>query len=255
MFVDTHAHLTDLRFAEEVDLVLERAQAAGVEWVVSVASDLADSSRTVALAGRSPAVYATVGVHPHAAESFSLEALERLRELSGAERVVAVGETGLDYHYGYASRDAQRTAFRAQLALAAELDRPVVVHAREADAEVIELIREVGWGRGVLHCFDGGAELLEAALELGWYISFSGLITFAGWEKSTLVGRVPLDRILVETDSPYLAPVPRRGRRNEPAFLPHVVARLAELRQEEQAELTAALRQNAHAFYRVEARA
>lgn len=255
MFVDTHAHLTDSRFAEEVDPVLARAQEAGVEWVVSVASDLADSARTVALAGRSAALFATVGVHPHAAESFSRDTLERLRELSAADRVVAVGETGLDYYYGHASRDAQRTAFRAQLALAAELDRPVVVHAREADAEVIELIREAGWGRGVLHCFDGGEALLEAALELGWYISFSGLITFARWEKSALVGRVPLDRLLVETDSPYLAPVPRRGHRNEPAFLPHIVARLAELRQEERTALTAALRENAHAFYRVEPRA
>lgn len=251
--VDTHAHLTDPRLAEEAEAVTVRARQAGVLWLVTVASDLEDSERTVALAQRLEGVYATVGIHPHAASTATSEAYARLRELARAPRVVAIGETGLDFHYDNSPRPEQRDAFRRQLELAAELDLPVVVHAREADDEVAEMLRAVGWGRGVLHCFSGGPALLDTALELGWYVSFAGMITFPKWDASDLLRRVPLDRLLVETDSPYLAPVPHRGRRNEPAYAPLVAARAAELRGEAAEQVAHACTKNARAFYRVDA--
>jgi TatD DNase family protein len=251
MLVDTHAHLTDPRFAGEIGEVLERAREAGVYVVVTVASNLADSEQTVALAGAHSGVYATIGIHPHEASSATPQSFERLRELV-THRVVAIGETGLDFHYDTSPRPIQREVFSRHLELARELNLPVVVHARDADEEVSEIIRSAGWQRGVLHCFSSGRPLLESALELGWYISFAGMITFTKWESADLLRSVPLDRLLVETDSPYLAPVPHRGKRNEPAFVRLVVERAALLRGESTETLIATTTANAFAFYGIE---
>ncbi len=247
--VDTHAHLTDARFADDVDEVVERVRDAGVRWLVSIASDVDDARAAVALAERHPEVYATAGIHPHEATSASDEAFGRLRELAEHPRVVAIGETGLDFHYDNSPRAKQIESFQKHLAIAAELDLPVVVHARSADEEVRAAIEAAGWGRGVLHCFSGGDDLLEAALALGWYISFAGMITFPKWDGADQLRSVPLDRLLVETDSPYLAPVPFRGRRNEPAYVRRVVERVAELRGEDVDFVAAATAANAARFY------
>ena len=249
--VDTHAHLTDPRFSEELEVVLDRAREAGVAWLVSIGSDLADSEAAVILASRHEGVYATVGIHPHAADGADTAAFSRLRELAAEPRVVAIGETGLDFHYDNSPRIAQRDSFGRHLALAAELDLPVVVHARDADDEVRDMIREAAWSRGVLHCFSGGAALLEDALALGWYISFAGMITFPRWESADLLRSVPLDRLLVETDSPYLAPVPHRGRRNEPALVRLIAERAAALRGDDIGVVLRATTANAAALYRV----
>lgn len=253
MLIDSHAHLTDERLAGDVAGVLARAHAAGVLAVVTIGTTLDGSERAAALAAEHATVRASVGIHPHSAEQATPAALSRLEELAGEPDVVAIGETGLDYHYDNAPRDAQREAFAAQLDLGRRLDLPVVVHAREADDDVIALLREAGPGtRGVLHCFSGARPLLDAALELGWNVSFAGMITFPSYTAADLLRAVPLDRLLVETDSPYLTPVPHRGKRNEPAHVVHVARRAAELRGEDFDQLAAATLRNTRDFYRMD---
>lgn len=251
MWIDTHAHLTDPRLAVDFDALRARAAAAGVAGVVAVATDLDDSARTVALAGRYPDIGATVGIHPHEAAAAPADWAPRLRELAQAPGVVALGETGLDYHYLHSPKDVQRRLFLGQLALAAELGYPVVVHNRLADDDLLAILRDVGRTvRGVLHCFAGGAALLEMALDVGWFVSFTGLITFRSFDGAELVRRVPSDRLMVETDSPYLAPAPHRGQRNEPAYVPLVGRRLAELRGETPDAVARTTARNAESFFR-----
>jgi len=250
--VDTHAHLTDERFTQEVAEVMERARSAGVTRVVTIASNLSDSERAVDIAESIEGVYASVGIHPHSADEADESSLQAIRALTKRPRVVAIGETGLDFHYDNSRRENQIASFRQHLALAAETDLPTIVHARDADDEVSAIVREVGWGKGVLHCFSSGVELLETALDLGWYISFAGMITFPRWTGQDLLRAVPLDRLLIETDSPYLAPVPFRGRRNEPANVAHVAAKAAEIRGETADAVAIATTQNALRFYRID---
>lgn len=252
--IDSHAHLTDERFAGEVDSVVARAAEAGVDAVVTIGTDVEDSRAAVALSERFDRLFASVGIHPHAAAGATPEALAQLRQLARHPRVVAIGETGLDFHYHFAPPEAQLRSFVAQLELAGQLDLPVVVHSREADQELIGVLRERGAAvRGVLHCFAGGRELLETALAADWYVSFAGLITFKKFEAAELLRAVPADRLLVETDSPYLAPVPFRGKRNEPAYVAAVARRAAEIREESPEELVARTGRNARAFYRLPA--
>lgn len=250
--IDSHAHLTDDRFAGEVDAVVARARDAGVEAVVTVATDLPDARAALDIAERHPAVFATAGIHPHGAHAATANALAELRDLAAHDGIVAIGETGLDYHYDFSPREAQRAAFAAQLRLGAELDMPVIVHAREADEDLAAMIAEHGRDvRGVLHSFSSGPELLALALELGWYASFAGMITFRSWRNDDAVRLVPGDRLLVETDSPYLTPTPHRGERNEPRHVRLVAARAAALRGEPLDELAADTTRNARHFYRL----
>lgn len=254
--IDSHAHLTDERLLGEVEEVVARARTDGIEGIVTIGTDLPDSRAALELAARFPEVHASVGIHPHAASSAGAEELAEIRRLAADPRVVAIGETGLDYHYDFSPRDAQRRAFRAQLELGAELGLPVVVHSREADEDLCAILNDVGpRASGVLHCFSSGRLLLETALELGWYASFSGMITFKSYRDEELLRLVPLDRLLVETDSPYMAPVPHRGKRNEPAYVALVARRAAELRGESTELVAAATTSNAREFYGVPARA
>ena len=254
MLIDSHAHLTDERLAAETLALLARCREAGVEAVITVGTGPEDNALAAALARVHPMVYAAVGVHPHAAEQATPEALAEVERLAAEPRVVALGEMGLDYHYDNAPREVQRAAFARQLELAGRLDLPAVVHAREADDDVRAALREAGSGvRGVLHCFSSGAALLEEALELGWYASFSGMVTFSRYADVELLRRVPADRLLVETDSPYLAPVPNRGKRNEPAWVATVARRAAELRGEDANELAARTTENARRLFRLPA--
>ena len=254
MLIDSHAHLTDERFADDLDTTIERAAAAGVQRIVTIGSDVEDSRAAVALAERKPEVYATVGIHPHVAAETDAEAFTTLRALAASPRVVAIGEMGLDFFYDNSPREAQREVFIRQLRLARELELPVVVHTREADEQTDAVLRQEASGvQGVLHCFTGGRQLMETALELGWYISFSGLITFGKYADAELLRTVPAERFLVETDSPYLAPVPHRGKRNEPAYVVRVASRAAELRGDDPEELAALTARNAREFYRMSA--
>ena len=229
MLIDAHCHLTDGAFDPDRAAVLARARAAGVGHVIVIGTTLEDSLKTAAFARATAGCSATAGVHPHEAKTWSAEVAARLRALLRDPEIVAVGETGLDYHYDHSPRDDQRRAFEAQLALAAEARKPVVVHAREADADVAGLVQE--WGRQVpaivLHSFTGSRALFDVGMDVGAYFSFSGMISFKNWRPSVRPSDCPTDRLLVETDAPYLAPVPHRGRRNEPAYVREVAASLA----------------------------
>ena len=248
--IDAHAHLTAERILPDVENVVQRAADAGVTTIVSIATGPDDWDADLALAERFPGVYATAGIHPHAASSASENAFARIRTLLAHPRVVAVGETGLDYHYDFSPRDVQRDNFARHLELARETGKPVIVHSRESDGDLRALLREAGQGSvGVLHSFSSGRPLLEEALAMGWYASFSGMVTFKKYEGADFVRMVPADRILVETDTPYLAPVPHRGKTNEPAFVVHVAARCAELRGEDPAEFAVRTTENARRFY------
>ena len=239
--IDTHAHVAD-------DGEVERAHAAGVTRILTVGTDLDDCRRALALAERHDGVHAILGFHPHAAASVTAEALGELRELHGHPKAVAVGETGLDWFRDYAPRDDQLRVFAAQLELAAELGKPVVIHTRAADADTLAALREFG-GTVVLHCFSS-PHLLPEALARRWYVSFAGNATFPKATELRLAAtQVPADRILAETDSPYLAPQAVRGQRNEPANVVHTVAALAAARGEEPDELAARIDANASACF------
>ncbi len=232
MLVDTHCHLGDARFDPDRPEVVARARAAGVDHIVIIGDSAATTDRARALADRFD-LTATAGVHPHEASSWSPETAARIAQALDDARVVAVGETGLDYHYEHSPRPVQRRVFEAQLALAADRRRPVVVHARDADDDMAAMV--TAWGSRlsalVLHSFSSGVAVFEAGLAAGAYFSFSGMITFRSWHQDRWVAECPLDRLLVETDAPYLAPVPHRGKRNEPAFVTRVAERLAVLRR------------------------
>jgi TatD DNase family protein len=236
--IDSHCHLADAAFAGDLEAVVARARDAGVEQALVMLA--AGDEREAAQARRAlqlwPGVRVAIGVHPHTAHAFADDP-SRAAHLVRAEAestpwARAVGEIGLDYHYDFSPRDVQQRVFRAQIHLARDLGWPVVIHTREADADTVQILREEGGGvlRGVLHCFTGDAALARAGLDLGFQISVAGILTFpkAGALRDTVKG-VPLDRLLVETDSPYLAPVPHRGRRNEPAYVARVVSALAEI--------------------------
>ncbi len=232
-FFDSHAHLAGPAFADDHDAVVERARTAGAVGVLCVGESLQAAERASVLSAAAPDfMWYSAGVHPHDAASFDgRRDPAGIREFA-ARGAVAVGECGLDYHYDHAPRDTQRSAFAAQLEVAAELALPVIVHTREAEADTRDLVLEAARAgvRGVLHCYTGSAALAEDALAAGWYVSFSGIVTFKTWTDHALLRLVPEDRLLVESDAPYLAPVPQRGRRNEPAWVANTVRRLAEAR-------------------------
>ncbi len=254
---DSHCHLTDAAFQDDLEAVFRRAREAGVSGVVSIASDVADARAALAMVRdrrgglEAPSLWCTAGVHPHEAASADPGALEEIRALAGEQpHVVALGETGLDYHYDHSPRPVQRRLFEAHLALGAELDLPVVVHARDADDDVAALLRAMPAGtRGVLHCFVGGAELFDVGVEAGWYVSFSGIASFKSFASVELLREVPRDRLLVETDAPYLAPVPMRGKRNEPAFVRHTVEAVARHLGNTLEEVGSRTAANARRFY------
>ncbi len=250
MLFDSHCHLTDERLIAEAEEVVARARESGVTRMVTIGADPEDMEAAVELAARLDGVWASVGIHPHVADRADGAAFWRIAALARREEAVALGETGLDYHYDHAPREAQRRAFTRHVELAAELGLPVIVHSRSADADTAALLREAGRSvRGVLHCFAGGSMLLEAGLDVGWHISFSGLVTFRNYGGAGLVRAVPADRLLIETDSPYLAPVPKRGKRNEPAFVRHVAEGVARLRGEPFEDVAAYTARNAARFY------
>ena len=232
-FFDSHAHLADPAFDADREALIARARDAGARGVICIGESLAAAARARTVAEAHPGfVWHTAGVHPHDAADFEAE-----RDVAGireqvAAGAVAVGECGLDYHYDHSPRPNQRRAFAEQLALARELARPVVVHTREAEEDTRAMVREAGAAgiRGVLHCYTGSAALADDALAAGWSVSFSGVITFKKWADEGLLRMVPDDRLLAESDAPYLAPVPHRGKRNEPAWVSFTVAKLAAAR-------------------------
>jgi len=260
MLVDTHCHLADPAYDADRAEVLERAWSAGLAHVVVVGESPEASDRALALAASEERLSVTAGIHPHDAKRWSAELTEWLRQRLRHPRVVAAGEMGLDYHYDHSPRDAQLAAFEAQLALAGEAGKPAVIHAREADDDVAAVLRGQPGVTAILHSFSSGAGLLRAGLVLRHYVSFSGMVTFRNWSLDQAILDTPLDRLLLETDGPYLAPVPHRGKRNEPAFVRQVAERIAALRGLAPDELIARTSENAARVFgihllRVESRA
>ena len=229
MFFDTHAHYDSSKFDSDRDAVLASLPENGVSLVVDPGDNTERSRRAVALAHQYPFLYAAVGWHPEEAEGWTADSLNEIRTLASDPRVVAIGEIGLDYYWDKTYTDLQKAMFRAQIELALELDLPVIVHDREAHGDCMEIIRDYPSLRGVFHCFSGSAEMAKELIKRGWYLGFDGPITYKNAVKALQVIRsVPMDRILLETDSPYLAPVPNRGKRNDSTnlqFIAEVVAR------------------------------
>jgi TatD DNase family protein len=245
--IDSHTHLDDAQFNEDRAAVIERARAAGVERMLAIGTGGGppDLEAGVRLAGEYPFVLATVGVHPHDASKATEATFERLRELAAHPKVVAIGEIGLDYHYDFSPRDVQRAVFSRQLAIAAEAALPIIIHTREAWDDTFEILRREWRGEGILHCFTGDAVQARQALDAGFHLAFGGVLTFPKAEPVREAARTtPSDRLLLETDCPYLAPVPHRGKRNEPAFVVETARRLAQVRGQPVEEIAARTKAN-----------
>jgi TatD DNase family protein len=252
MLVDSHCHLDFPDFATELDGVVDRARAAGVGRIVTISTRVKQHAALLAIAERYPDVYCSVGTHPHHAHEELDMTVEHLVALTRAAKVVAIGEAGLDYHYTYSPRDAQEQGFRRHVAAARQTGLPLVIHSRDADLDMAKILEEET-GKGafpaVLHCFTGGQELAQRAIALGLYISFTGILTFKKSEDLRLIAAaLPPDRILVETDAPYLAPGPHRGKRNEPAYVVETAKTLAAVRGVSNDEIA---RQTTENFYRL----
>lgn len=254
MLIDSHCHLDDQRYESDREVIITRARAAGVEHFVTIGCDLETSRAAVTLAQQNRLISATVGVHPHEVKLIQPGWYDELRLLAQGKCVVAYGEIGLDYHYDHSPRDVQRTRFREQVQLARELRLPIVIHTREAQEDTIAILKEEKAGElgGVFHCFSGDAWLAKDALDLGFYLSFSGVITFQNAVMlRDIVKTVPVDRILIETDSPYLTPAPHRGKRNEPAYVRFVAEKIAELHGMSIEQVEEATTRNARRLFRI----
>jgi TatD DNase family protein len=249
MLVDSHCHLDFPDFAAERDDVIGRARAAGVETMLTIGTRLDHIDEVRAIAEAYDSVWCSVGVHPHEAADHAGLVAERLVRLANHPKVVGIGETGLDFHYNLSPRDLQERVFRAHIAASLASGLPLIIHAREADREIARTLEEERPPPGVLHCFSSGRGLAEVALDLGFYVSISGIVTFRNAEELRVIVRdLPLDRLLVETDAPYLAPVPYRGKRNEPAFVAATAAAVAKLKGIDPHHLAAVTSEN---FYRL----
>jgi TatD DNase family protein len=254
MLIDSHAHLEMPDFRKDLKEVIERAKEAGVEYIFTVGTEKRDWKRTLEIANAYPLIYAILGVHPHNAKEIDDQTYPTLRELCRNGKVKAYGEIGLDFYRNLSPKDVQLKRFREQISLAKELDFPIVVHDRDAHQETLETLKseraeECG---GIIHCFSGDYEMAKACLEMGFYISIPGSITFKNAEKlQEIVKRLPLDSLLVETDAPFLAPVPFRGKRNEPSYIRYTAEKVAEIKKvpfEKVAEVTT---ENALAVYKL----
>ncbi|HZT88061.1 MAG TPA: TatD family hydrolase [Stellaceae bacterium] len=253
MLVDSHCHLDFADFGDERDVVIARAQAAGVGTMLTICTRLDQFAEVRAVAEANPRIWCSVGAHPHEAADHADLSADELVALARYPRVVGIGETGLDFHYDLSPRDVQERVFRAHVAAAKQADLPLIVHAREADGAIAHILEEERPPAGVLHCFSSGRGLAERALALGFYISISGIVTFRNADEVRAIVRdVPLDRLLVETDAPYLAPVPYRGRRNEPAYVVATAAAVARLKDVTPETLAARTTDN---FFRLFAKA
>ena len=251
MLVDSHAHIDDERFDADRDEVVARALAAGVSLILNVGADMGSSARSVALAEKYSVIYAAVGMHPHDAKDMRETDYTQLEQWTKHPRVVAIGEIGLDYHYDLSPRPVQKEVFLRQLDLARKTGKPFIIHEREAHADTLEIIRSAARGlKGVFHCFSGSVETAREYLKMGFYISVAGPVTFSKSGKTKEVAKyVPLDRLLVETDSPYLTPQPHRGHRNEPAYVRLVAEEIASLRNLPLEEVAAATTANVRRLF------
>ena len=252
MLFDTHAHMDDRAFDEDRETLLTQLPEQGIGLLMNPGCSLASSRNAVALAERYDYIYAAVGSHPDAADEVNDQVLAEYRVLCKHEKVLAIGEIGLDYHYEDIPRERQQAAFRAQMALAAELDLPVIVHEREAHEDGMRIVEEFPTVKGVFHCYSGSAEMAKWLVSRGWYIGFTGVLTFKNARKAVeTAASIPLNRIVLETDCPYMSPEPFRGKRNDPGRLYRMAEKLAEIRGLSVEEIHAITTENGKKLYRM----
>lgn len=253
MLFDTHAHYDAEQFDADRDEVLAGLPRRGVSLVVNPGCDLPSSRKAMELAERYPFLYAAVGYHPESCGPYREEELDLIREMAKHPKVVAIGEIGLDYYWEEnPPKELQQQVFRAQMALAEELDLPVIVHDREAHADSLAIVKEFPKVRGVFHCFSGSAEMAKELVKLGWMLSFTGVLTYQNARKAVeAAGAVPLDRLMIETDSPYMAPVPHRGKRNDSGYVVHICEKLAEIHGISTEECAAITLENGKRFFNI----
>lgn len=255
MLIDTHCHLDDPAFQDDLDAVISRAQAQGVAWILDPGTTAATSERAVSLSHQFNCVYAAVGIHPEDCADVTPEDFNRIEELAEDPKVLAIGEIGLDYHWDDNPPKAhQKKVFARQLEMAGALGLPVIIHDRDAHGDAVDLVKSQSFSRdagGVFHCYSGSVETAKILLDLGFYLGFDGPITFKNNKKSPeVVAYAPMDRLLIETDSPYMAPVPHRGKRNEPAFVRDIAVKMAEIKGVPVEEILEATQANAKALFR-----
>lgn len=234
MLFDSHAHLDDGRFDKDLDQVIARAKENGIDYILNPGADLNTSIRAVNLAEKYDMIYAAVGVHPHNAKEVDQDTIEILKALTNKDKVVAIGEIGLDFHYDHSPRDVQRKWFKEQIMLAKEVNLPIIIHDREAHGEVFDILKDHDAGDMgcLMHCYSGSVELAREYIKMGVYISLAGPVTFKNARRAYEVAKeIPLEWLLIETDSPYLTPVPYRGKRNEPAYVKFVAEKIAQAKQ------------------------
>lgn len=250
MYFDTHAHYDDEAFDADRDTLIGELGENGISLVLNASSDLASSKSSVALAEKYGFFYAAVGVHPHEASSLTASVLDEIHALTSHPKVKAIGEIGLDYFYDHSPREIQKEAFRAQMALAQELKLPVVIHDRDAHEDCLNVIKDFRGVRGVFHCFSGSLETAKELIKLGWYLSFTGAVTFKNAKKAPeILKYVPEDRFMIETDCPYLSPVPMRGKRNDSRNLKYIAERIAEIRGSDTESIAALAMENGRRFF------
>ena len=253
MLFDTHAHLNDPAFDPDRAELMAGIAEKGIGYVMNAGCDLQSSRDIVEMAEQYPWLYAAVGSHPDSADEVNEEVIEAYRKLCSHEKVRAIGEIGLDYHYEDIPREIQKHAFRMQMALAKEVDLPVIIHEREAHDDGMGIVREFPGVTGVFHCYSGSAEMARQLVEMGWYIGFTGVLTFKNARKAVeTAASIPLDRIVLETDCPYMAPEPYRGKRNDPGYLPQMAEKLAQIRGISVEEAIAVTTENAKRLYRID---
>ncbi len=254
MLIDSHAHLDDERFDLDREYIIENLQKNGIELVVNIGADIHSSKASVELAEKYKNIYAVVGVHPHEVKDMNENSLAEIEKLAKNKKVLAIGEIGLDYHYDNSPRDIQRKRFREQIHLAKKLNLPIVVHSREADADILQILKEESQElRAIIHCFSSDRAQLKEYLELGFYIAIGGPVTFKKTDElKEVVKVVPLDKLLLETDAPYLAPTPYRGKRNEPMFVKETAKLIAELRGITLEDLTLQTNKNTKKIFNID---
>ncbi len=255
MLIDSHAHLDDRRFDRDRDRLIRDLKNQGVDLVINPGADLQSSIKAVSLAEEYDNIYAAVGIHPHSAKEMEDSTIEILKSLAGRDKVIAIGEIGLDYYYDNSPRDVQRKRFIEQLNLAKELKLPVIIHSRDAAQDTFNILKDAQDGslEGVLHCYSGSAEMALEYIKLGFYISLAGPVTFKNAKVPKEVAKaVPLDKLLIETDSPYLTPEPYRGKRNEPTYVRYVAGTIAELRGSSFEEIARRAAENTKKLFKID---
>lgn len=254
MFFDSHAHLDDTRFDNDRDLLIPQIHASGVDLILNAASDIESSKKAINLADKYDFIYASVGVHPHDAKNMTDEGIAKIKGLAQNKKVVAIGEIGLDYYYNHSDHDTQKKWFSRQLDLADSLNLPVIIHDRDAHGDCMDILKNSNISKfgGVMHCYSGSIEMVKIILNMGMYISFAGPVTFKNAAKITEVAKyAPTDRILIETDCPYLAPEPFRGKRNHSGYVKYIAERLAQIKGLDIEKIAKATKTNAKNLFKI----